>query len=128
MKKTVKSVLLLIVMAIMVFALTGCGSKVVGTKSEEDSMFGKYTEKVEVKFKSNKADKVVETIKFDNEDKAKLMETGLSVFGSDSDVKIKRSGKKITMTVDAETFFGTKDDLSKDDVKTKLKDMGYEVK
>ena len=65
---------------------------------------------------------------FENADKAKAMESAMSLFSSDSDVKIKRSGKKIKMTADAEKFFGTKDELSKDDVKTKLKDMGYEVK
>ena len=128
MKKTLKSVLLLIVMAIMVFALTGCGSKVVGTKEDTDSLIGKYSEKVEVKFKNNKASKVTETMTFENADKAKAMESAMSLFSSESDVKIKRSGKKIKMTADAEKFFGTKDELSKDDVKTKLKDMGYEVK
>ena len=51
MKKTFKSSLLLIVMAVLLFALTGCaGSKLVATKSHEEAGM-KYEEKIEIKFK-----------------------------------------------------------------------------
>lgn len=125
MKKTLKSVLLLIVMAIMVFALTGCGNKIVGTKTEEDSIMGKYTEKIEVKLKGKKVTKVVDTYKFDKEESAKLME---EFYSASDEAKVKRSGKKVTVTMDGKDFADSDKEVSKDDVKNLLKDMGYEVK
>ena len=61
MKKTAKSILLVMVMAVLLLALTGCGEnkKLVATKDGEDNFFGKYKETIEITFKDKKADKIV---------------------------------------------------------------------
>ena len=65
MKKTLKITALLMIVAIMLLSLAGCGKdKIVATKStsEENSMFGAYDEKIEVTFKKEKVDKIVDVI------------------------------------------------------------------
>ena len=74
MKKTIKSSALLLVIAMILFTLTGCmGNKLVATKSNEDSMFGKYEEKVEISFKDDKADKITITTEYEEKEKLNLL-------------------------------------------------------
>lgn len=135
MKNIAKSLLLFVVMGIMLFALTGCGNKLVATKSQSDSMFGDYEEKIEVSFKNNKADKVTYTMKFKEEDKAKkaesLLSAGLALSGEDN-LKVERKGKNVTMKMDGDIFADQegmdKDSLTKEKIKENLEKEGYKVK
>lgn len=136
MKKTAKSIVLALVMGLLLIALTGCGgNKLVATKSSDDDFMGKYEEKIEISFKDDKADQIVWTMEFEDEDKA---ESVASIFklasSSDEDVKIdvEQKGKKVTLKMDAKSFASQEDmdddSLSKEKMKKSLEDEGYTVK
>ena len=131
MKNIAKSVLLLLVMGIILFALTGCGNKLVATKTEKDSTFGEYDAKYEITFKNKKADKVTYTMKFKDEDKAKkaesLMNAGAAL--SDEKINVTRKGKKVITKMEAKDFVGSDDEsLTKEKIKENLEKEGYKVK
>lgn len=136
MKKTAKSIVLALVMGLLLIALTGCGAnKLVATKSSDDEFMGKYEEKIEISFKNDKADQIVWTMEFEDEDKA---ESVASIFklasNSDEDTKIdvEQKGKKVTLKMDAKSFASEEDmddnSLSKEEMKKSLEDEGYTVK
>lgn len=136
MKKTAKSIVLALVMGLLLMALTGCGAnKLVATKSSDDEFMGKYEEKIEISFKDDKADQIVWTMEFEDEDKA---ESVASIFklanNSDEDTKIdvEQKGKKVTLKMDAKSFASEEDmddnSLSKEEMKKSLEDEGYTVK
>ena len=136
MKKTLKISALLMIVAIMLLSLAGCGKdKIVATKSTsaENSMFGAYDEKIEITFKNDKADKIVWTMEFKDEATAKSM-SGLYQMASSElkDLEIKQDGKKIVLTMGAESFGSQSDmkdeDLTKDKLVKELEDQGYTVK
>ena len=136
MKKTLKISALLMVVAIMLLALTGCGkNKIVATKSTsgENSMFGAYDEKIEVTFKKDKVDKIVWTMEFKDEETAESM-SGLYQMASSElkDLEIKQDGKKVVLTMGAESFASQSDlkdeDLSRDKIIKELEEQGYTVK
>ena len=130
MKKTAKSIVLALVMGLLLIALTGCGAnKLVATKSSDDEFMGKYEEKIEISFKDDKADQIVWTMEFEDEDKA---ESVASIFklanNSDEDTKIdvEQKGKKVTLKMDAKSFASEEDmddnSLSKEEMKKSLED------
>ena len=136
MKNKAKSIVLALVMELLLIALTGCGAnKLVATKSSDDEFMGKYEEKIEISFKNDKADQIVWTMEFEDEDKA---ESVASIFklasNSDEDTKIdvEQKGKKVTLKMDAKSFASEEDmddnSLSKEEMKKSLEDEGYTVK
>ena len=132
MKKLMKSSLLLAVMAIFLFALTGCGgNKLVATKSEEDSMFGKYEQKIEIKFKNNVASEIKMTMEFESKEKADSIMSLYKLAGEDTD-KIEQKDKKIIQKMNVDDYAKdqniSKDKLTKDYFKTELEKEGYKVK
>ena len=137
MKKTIKSSLLLVFMAVMIFALTGCGtSKLVATKSTsaDESLTGQSSEeKIEVTFKKDKVDKIVWTMEFEDESSASTM-VGLYKLASSEigDLDINQDGKKVVLTMDGNTFSKLSDldddDLTKESITKTLKDEGYTIK
>jgi hypothetical protein len=134
MKKTAKSILLFMVMAILLLALTGCGEnqKLVATKSGEDDFFGKYEETVEITFKDKKADKIVMTRELEDEEVAKSIEKLIGYLNTDEGMKFEVDGKKVTITFKPEAYAkeeGLSDsDLSRKSLKKELEDAGYKVK
>lgn len=127
MKKTIKSSILLMVMAVILFALTGCaGSKLVATKSHEEAGM-KYEEKIEIKFKNKLASEVKMTMEFEDEDTAKSLAKYLG-----DEENVKQDGKKVIMTMDVEDYAKEegveKDKLTRDYLKTELEKDGYKVK
>lgn len=136
MKKTLKITALLMIVAIMLLSLAGCGKdKIVATKStsEENSMFGAYDEKIEVTFKKEKVDKIVWTMEFKDEETANSM-SGLYQLASSElkDLEIKQDGKNVVLTMGAESFASqsdmNKEDLTKDQIVKELEEQGYTVK
>ena len=137
MKKTAKSILLVMIMAVTLFALTGCGGKkLVATKSNEDDFFGKYEETIEVTFKNDKADKITITMEFEDEDKAEGIASLYKLSSSEDleGVEVESKGKKLIMTMDAKAFAEQEgmedndDSLSRDSIKKSLEEDGYKVK
>ena len=92
MKKFLKGLVLVGLMLVMLFALTGCGNKLVATKEEEED------------------GKIKITYKMENADDAKKMESTMhaafammdSFSDEDVDYEITRKGKKVTMKVEGE--------------------------
>ena len=136
MKKTAKSLLLALVMGLLLIALTGCGSnKLVATKSSDDEFMGKYEEKIEVSFKNDKADQIVWTMEFEDEDKAESVASIFKMANSsdeDSKIDVEQKGKKVTLKMDAKSFASQEDmddnSLSKEEMKKSFEEEGYTVK
>ena len=137
MKKTLKVLLIVAFMSVMLFALTGCGNKLVATK-ETESMGMKYEEEVVIKFKGDKVNSVKMTYKFDDKDTAEgmagILKMGMAMSGEDMGMEIKQSGKKVIMELDAEAFAemigeDVEDlEVSKEELKESLEEEGYKVK
>lgn len=134
MKKTLKIMLVVAFLSIALFALTGCGNKLVATRESEE-MGMKMKEKVEISFKNDKVNKVKMTYTFDDKDTAESMKSllslGLTMSGSSDGVEIKQSGKKVIITLDSEAYADMEseyEDLSKDELKEALEEDGYTVK
>lgn len=136
MKKTAKSLLLALVMGLLLIALTGCGgNKLVATKSSDDEFMGKYEEKIEVSFKNDKADQIVWTMEFEDEDKAESVASIFKLANSsdeDSKIDVEQKGKKVTLKMDAKSFASQEDmddnSLSKEEMKKSFEEEGYTVK
>ena len=144
MKKTLKVLLLVALLSTILFALTGCGNKLVATKTTESSdMNGnaiKYDEKIEISFKKDKINKVKMTYTFENKDKAKsyvdqfnaMIQLAKS-FGSEVSLpEMKQSGKSASLELNAKAFaeFASEEEagMSKEDLKKELEAEGYKVK
>ncbi|MBQ3408362.1 MAG: hypothetical protein IJH12_04060 [Clostridia bacterium] len=127
MKKLLKVTSLLAVVLMLLLALTGCGgNKLVGTMEEDN-----YKSKIEISFdKNDKLSKMVITNTYNSSSDAKDAYEELK---DDSEgAKVKRSGKKVTITMKAKDFseeFGAdEDELDKDTMEQFVKYMGYELK
>lgn len=136
MKKTLKMLLVVAFMALVLFALTGCGDKLVATRETEE-MGMKMEEKVEISFKKDTINKVKMTYTFEDKETAESMKSLLSLGMSMSEeemsgLEIKQSGKKVIMELDAEAYAEMSgeelEEVSKDELKEQLEEEGYEVK
>ena len=129
MKKTAKSILLVAIMAILLLALTGCGGdKLVATKSSDE-----YDEKLEISFKDDKIEEIVWTMEFSEEEDAESFVKIFNELGDEMEgMEVEQNGKKVVLTVDAETFAELEgydnESISKDEIKKSLEEDGYEVK
>jgi len=139
MKKTLKVLLLIAFMALILFSLTGCGNKLVATRETDDEEMGKIKEEVVYNFKDDKIDSVKMTFKFEDKETAEkgeeqliAMKSLISAFGEDEiNLDVKRSGKKVTMELDASAFAameGSEESINKDELKEELEEEGYKVK
>ena len=137
MKKTAKSILLLFIITMLTLTLVGCGdndksenkskeekssNKIVATMEETDTPFGDYTETVEVTLKDDKVDDVTIIMEFADESDAEDAEEIL-----ENAYETTRNGKKITVDLETETFFGD-DEVTKEEAKEYLEDDGYTIK
>ena len=141
MKKTVKSLFIFMIMAILLVGMTGCGkekttkkdenSNLVATKSGEDSTFGKYEERIEISFKDKKADKIVMTRDLEDEEIAKNLEKVISYLNTEEGIKFEVEGKKIIITFNADAYATEEgldeEGLTRDSLKEELEKAGYTV-
>jgi len=127
MKKLLKGAIIAILMLIMVVALTGCGNKLVATKTTtEDGV--EMKEKHEISFKGDKLDSIKMTYEFSDEASAAMMGGFMKLAFPETEI----DGKKVTMNLNAEDYaseFGdTEEDKTKDAIKASLEAEGYTVK
>ncbi len=137
MKKFLKGLVLVGLMLVMLFALTGCGNKLVATKEEEEDGM-KYKERTEFTFKKDEVTKIKITYKMENADDAKKMESTMhaafammdSFSDEDVDYEITRKGKKVTMKVEGEATKLISESLgdNKEEIKESLEEQDYKVK
>jgi len=127
MKKILKGVIFSILMLVMVVALTGCGNKLVATKtSTEDGV--EINEKHEIKFKGDKLDSIKMIYEFSDE--ASAAEMGEFMQLAFPEVEI--DGKKVTMNLSPEDYAAgfeeSEEDITKESIKALLEEEGYTVK
>ena len=135
MKKIAKRFLLIAVMMLFLTVLTGCGEnkKLVATKDTEDSLYGKYSETVEITFKDKKADKIVMTKDLESQEKANSIGDLLKYLDEDemNGLKIEQDGKKIITTFEPSTFIQEQNlkesNLSRESLKKELEEEGYKI-
>ena len=139
MKKTLKGLGILLIMGMMLFLLTGCGSdKLVATKTTEDDMMGNYKEEIVMTFKDDKVETMEMSMEFDDEETAQgmygLYNMGLSM-SEESDtegMEVKQDGKKLVIKMDAKTYAETEgasdEEMTKEALKKALEEDGYTVK
>ena len=133
MKKTLKGLLVAIFMLVILLALTGCGDKLVATRETEEAGMS-FEEKIEVSFKDDKVNKVKRIYTFDDKEIAEAMSGVLKmgVASEEMNVDVKRSGKKVTMTLDAAAYaeMANEDEMNmnKEELREMLEEQGYTVK
>ena len=139
MKKTIKALLLAIVIGLIVISLTGCGSdKIVATKTIEDESVGNYDSKITVEFKSDKLETVEMEMTFEKEEVAQgmygILNMGMSMAEEEETegIEIEQKGNKIIMKMDSKAFASsegiTDEDMTKEAIKKSLEDDGYKIK
>lgn len=148
MKKTVKSIFMVLMMTVLVLSLAGCGKNdskaqkanvetLVGSKEAKDTTFGNYKETVEFTFDNGKANKATVKMDFEEEEKAKSAEEMLKYMASITDkISVERTEKKVVVTMEPQEFLGldeedsdeSKDNaLSKESLQKELENQGYEI-
>lgn len=139
MKKTLKSLGILLILGMMLVLLTGCGSnKLVATKTTEDDMMGNYKEEIVMTFKNDKVETIEMSMEFDDEETAQgmyaLYNMGLSMSEDESTqgMEVKQDGKKLVITMDAKAYAESEgasdEEMTKDAMKKALEEDGYTVK
>lgn len=139
MKRTLKNVSLVLMMGLVLLLLAGCGSdKLVATKTTEDSTMGTYKEEVVMTFKDDKVTDIEMSMEFDDEETASgmyaLFNMGLSMSEDESTqgMEVKQDGKKLVITMDAQTYAKSEgvsdEEMTRDALKTALEEDGYTVK
>ncbi len=127
MKKLLKGVILVALMLAMVVALTGCGNKLVATRTSTENGV-EMKEKHELKFKGDKLDSIKMTYEFSDEASAAMMGGLMKLAIPDTEI----DGKKVTMNLKAEDYaseFGdSEEDITKEAIKASLEEEGYTVK
>lgn len=139
MKKALKGLGILLIMGMMLFLLTGCGSdKLVATKTTEDDMMGNYKEEIVMTFKDDKVETMEMSMEFDDEETAQgmygLYNMGLSM-SEESDtegMEVKQDGKKLVIKMDAKAYAESEgasdEEMTKEALKKALEEDGYTVK
>lgn len=141
MKKTLQRIGYVVILAVILLALTGCGNKIVATKQVDD-LGVKYEETIEIGIKKDKVSSMKYVWKFEDESAAQEMKKTLdevvagngameALTGESLDTKVEQKGKKITVTFSSDKFGTDSLDLSdgkKEELIKSLEDSGYKVK
>ncbi len=139
MKKTLKALLLAVVIGLMVISLTGCGNKkLVATKTTEDEIMGNYKEEITMTFKDDKVETIEMKMEYDDEETAQgmygLLSLGMSMdeSGELEGMEVKQDGKSVIITMDAEMYAesegASEEEMTRDAMKEALEEEGYTVK
>lgn len=141
MNKTLKVILVILLMLVALFILTGCGNKLVATKtSEEEGLDGekmKIEEKIEVSFKGNKVNTVKKTYTFEKEEDVESMKAMYELMkafgGEDLKIDVEQTGKKLVIDLDSKAYAeivanSNEAEMTKKEIKRSLEEDGYKVK
>ena len=128
MKKLLKVTSLLAVLAMLLLALTGCGGKKLTATMKEDDYKGKLVATFDSK---DRLKQMTITVTYKDKDDAKdAYDSAKEVYEDFG--KVKRSGKKITVTIKgkdlAEETGKDYDDIDRDYIEKFAETMGFDVK
>ena len=129
MKKTIKSIIMLLLVATMLVSLTACGNKLVATKTNKE-MGMTIEETVEIKFKDKKASETKITYEFFNSSEAIIYHDTISMGVLPEGVTIERKDKSVIVKYSEEYYssFGDLGRTTKAEIKEDLEKNGYIVK
>lgn len=136
-KNLLKNLILLIIMVLVLVLLTGCEEKsVLATRTtEDDSIFGRYKEEIEIFFKKEDVYKAKMTIEFEDEEKANSAYELLDFDTSNlekNDYKTKKKDNKIVIEMSAEIYkkqyMLDDENMTKEKLQEYFEEFGYEVK
>jgi len=130
MKKTLRYIYLLAIIAIILITLTACGGdKLVATKtSEAEGAISKET--WEISFKNNEPTEIKAIFEFDDPEMATAYYEAAEMIMPEAS-NVTKDGNKLSFTVSPESFEDFGDAISgktKDDIKKQLEADGYTVK
>ncbi len=139
MKKTLKSLALVLAMGVLVVSLAGCGSdKLVATKTTEDDLMGSYKEEIVMTFEDDKVTTIEMSMEFDDEETAEgmysLFNMGMSMSEEEvpAGMEVKQDGKKLVIIMDAAAYADSEgvsdEEMTKEALKASLEEDGYTVK
>ena len=144
MRKTIKSVLAIALMAVMVFSLAGCGkkedkkeadnNKLVAVKevTADESAMGETKEIIEVTFKDDKADTVVMKMEFADESTPSTYAGLYAASGESNGMTVTAEGNCLVMTMNATSYLeengaAAGQELTRDALKQELENEGYTI-
>ena len=128
MKKVVKILILLSIITLAIVILTGCGNKLVATRSSDG-----VDEKIEIKFKGDTISEVKMTYVFsDSEDAEFMYKLYSGAYTEKTDgFDTQKKGNKVIIKMSKEIFAsaqGENPDASKEEIRKTFEAAGYEVK
>ena len=129
MKKLLKITSLLAVVAMLLLALTGCGGKkVVGTMEDDDGK-GKAVATFDSK---DRLKELKLTYEYKDKEDAEDSYEAIKDMFEDIGGKVKKSGKKITVTIKGKDLAEQKDvdldELDREYMEDAIESMGFEIK
>jgi len=128
LKKTLRSIGLIAIIAVILMTLTACGNKLVATKTTEEGGIT-LKETWEISFKNNEVSEIKSTFEFDDEEMASAYYQVLKLLPEES--KVTQDKNKVSFIISADGFedFGKAiKGQTKDNVKKQLESEGYTVK
>jgi len=130
MKRVLKNVVLLMILAVILMTLTACGNTVTGTKTITTETGEKIEETIEIEFKNDKAIKIKKTFEYESAEVAAVWFDAISMILPEGCVT--HNGKKVVIELSEEYIkdFGeaVESTATKKEVKAQLESEGYKVK
>ncbi len=151
MKKTLKGMLLFVLVAVLSVSLAGCGAdkdkkddnkknaesnKLVATKKIEDNSYlGEYVQTVEAEFDDEgKATKITLSMELKDENTAKTVADVYKLANNEEEdsIKVSSDGNKLIITMDPKLYAEQEgvdsNQLTRENFKAELEEDGYEIK
>ena len=124
MKKLIKQISLIAIMLILVFALTGCGNKMIATKTiDEDGVKAKL--KYEIQFENDKVSNIKMITEFES-----LEFINTLAENEEDKLNIEQDGNKVIMVLTGEQYgeLSTEEEMTKKAIKANLEEEGFKVR
>lgn len=134
MKKLIKQISLIAIMLILVFALTGCGNKMIATKTiDEDGVKAKL--KYEIQFENDKVSNIKMITEYESKEDADEAFESLEFINTlaeneEDKLNIEQDGNKVIMVLTGEQYgeLSTEEEMTKKAIKANLEEEGFKVR
>lgn len=134
MKKLIKQISLIAIMLILVFALTGCGNKMIATKTiDGDGVKAKL--KYEIQFENDKVSNIKMITEYESKEDADEAFESLEFINTlaeneEDKLNIEQDGNKVIMVLTGEQYgeLSTEEEMTKKAIKANLEEEGFKVR